>query len=144
MPATGLQWTGQATITNLTPHPIMKDAISWFNIAVANFDRAQKFYETTLDTKLEVVTKPDESMGMFPADFEKGVGGAISKRQGCEPGAGGTTVYLNATGKLDAVLDRVPAAGGSIVMPRTAIPPHGFIAIITDTEGNNVGLYSPE
>ncbi len=122
----------------------MKNAISWFNIAVSDFDRAQKFYETALGTTLEVVKKPDESMGMFPADFENGVGGAISLRKGCEPGPGGTTVYLNVTGKLDAVLERVPAAGGSIIMPRTAIPPHGFIAIIGDTEGNSVGLYSPE
>jgi hypothetical protein len=122
----------------------MKDAINWFDIAVANFDRALKFYETALDTTLEVIRKPQDVMGMFPADFEKGVGGAISFREGCKPGKGGTTVYLNVTGKLDAVLARVPAAGGKIIMPRTAIPPHGFIGIIEDSEGNSVGLHSPD
>ena len=76
--------------------------------------------------------------------MEKGVGGAISFREGCNPGKGGTTVYLNAQGKLDAVLARVPGAGGRIIMPRTAIPPHGFIGIIEDTEGNHVGLHSME
>ena len=55
-----------------------------------------------------------------------------------------TTVYLDVTGNLDAVLGRITAAGGTIWMPRTAIPPHGFIAIIGDTEGNSVGLHSPE
>lgn len=122
----------------------MKNALNWFDIAVANFDRALKFYETALDVKLEVIRKPQEAMGMFPADMENGVGGAISFRQGCEPGKGGTTVYLNAQGKLDAVLERTPGAGGTVIMPRTAIPPHGFIGIIGDTEGNAVGLHSME
>ena len=122
----------------------MKDALNWFNIAVSNFDRAVTFYETALDTKLEIIRKPEEAMGLFPADMEKGVGGAISFREGCNPGKGGTTVYLNAQGKLDAVLARVPGAGGRIIMPRTAIPPHGFIGIIEDTEGNHVGLHSME
>ena len=123
---------------------IMKDALNWFNIAVANFDRALQFYETALDTKLEVIRKPMDVMAMFPADHEKGVGGAISFREGCKAGAGGTTVYLNVTGKLDEVIARVPGAGGNIIMPRTGIPPHGFIAIMEDTEGNHVGLHSME
>jgi len=123
----------------------MKNAISWFNIAVVDFDRALKFYETVLGTKLEVIKGKDDIMGMFPADFENGgVGGAISQRDTCKAGAGGTTVYLDVTGKLDAVLGRITAAGGTICMPRTAIPPHGFIAIIGDTEGNSVGLHSPD
>jgi len=123
---------------------IMKNALNWFEIAVSNFDRALKFYETALDAKLEVIRKPQEAMGLFPADLENGVGGAISFREGCNPGKGGTTVYLNATGNLDAILERVPAAGGSVIVPRTAIPPHGFMALIEDTEGNAVGLHSPE
>ncbi|MDB6138577.1 MAG: Glyoxalase/bleomycin resistance protein/dioxygenase [Verrucomicrobiaceae bacterium] len=123
----------------------MKNAISWFNIAVADFDRALKFYETVLEAKLEVVKGEDDIMGMFPADFQTGgIGGAISLRDNCKPGAGGTTVYLDVTGKLDAVLGRIAAAGGSIRMPRTPIPPHGFIAILGDTEGNSVGLHSQE
>ncbi len=120
----------------------MNNALNWFNIAVTDFDRARKFYETAFGTSLDVVNPPDGPMGMFPADMEKGVGGAISLREGCEPGKGGTTVYLNASGKLDAVISRVSGAGGSILMPRTAIPPHGFIAIMEDTEGNAVGLHS--
>ncbi len=37
---------------------------------------------------------------------------------------------------------RVPAAGGSIVRPKFSIGDHGFVSIITDSEGNMVGLHS--
>jgi predicted enzyme related to lactoylglutathione lyase len=60
----------------------------------------------------------------------------------CTPGAGGVTVYLNVEGDLDGVLSRIPAAGGEIIRPKMPIPPHGFIAIFGDTEGNHVGLHS--
>jgi predicted enzyme related to lactoylglutathione lyase len=51
-------------------------------------------------------------------------------------------VYLDADRKLDAVIARVEAAGGSVVQGKTDISPHGFVAIIRDTEGNLVGLHS--
>ncbi len=49
---------------------------------------------------------------------------------------------LNADGKMDAILARVAGAGGAVVLPRTSIGQHGFIALIKDTEGNRVGLHS--
>jgi len=51
-------------------------------------------------------------------------------------------VYLNASGKLDACLERVVPAGGAVVMPKTDIGDPGFIAVVRDTEGNLVGLHS--
>jgi len=41
------------------------------------------------------------------------------------------------------VLARVAAAGGKIAMPRLALPPGlGFIAQITDLDGNRIGLHA--
>ena len=37
---------------------------------------------------------------------------------------------------------RIPAAGGKVLRDRLAIPPHGFIGIFQDSEGNTVGLHS--
>jgi predicted enzyme related to lactoylglutathione lyase len=48
-------------------------------------------------------------------------------------------------GRSDGIaetLARVPAAGGTVVLPKTEIGPHGFIAHILDTEGNRIGLHS--
>lgn len=125
-----------------TSNPTMKtNALNWFEIYVADFDRAKSFYETLLATSMETV-EGEFKMALFPYDMEKGVGGCLSLCPHSQPGAGGTMVYLNVEGELDAVLSRVTAAGGQITQPRMAIPPHGFIGIIQDTEGNAVGLHS--
>lgn len=119
------------------------NALSWFEIYAADFDRARKFYETILDEPLTLSDMPGGKMAIFAFDQENGIGGAITVVEGCTPGgSGGTIVYLNVDGKLDAVLERIPAAGGKVLRGRMAIPPHGFIAFFQDSEGNSVGLHS--
>ena len=51
-------------------------------------------------------------------------------------------VYLNGGDDLSIPLSKVEAAGGKIIMPKTAIGPHGFMAHFTDTEGNKVAFHS--
>lgn len=119
------------------------NALNWFEIYVTDFDRARRFYETILGEPLTPTEMQGGKMAMFACDPQNGVGGAIVKMEACAaPGAGGTIVYLNVDGKLDAVIERVPGAGGKVVRARMPIPPHGFIAFFEDTEGNNVGLHS--
>jgi predicted enzyme related to lactoylglutathione lyase len=118
------------------------DALHWFELYVKDFDRARRFYDTILQTELQVMDTGDSRMGMFPHDMKNGVGGSITKMDGMTGGEGGTIVYLNVEGDLDGVLKRIPAAGGSVVKPRTSIGEHGFIGLFHDTEGNLVGLHS--
>lgn len=121
----------------------MKDnALNWFEICTADMDRARKFYEEILNAPLAAVTNDGCQMAIFPCDPEKGVGGCLTKMEGCAPGPGGTIVYLNVEGDLDGVLSRIPAAGGKVIRERFAITPHGFIGIFEDPEGNVVGLHS--
>jgi len=117
------------------------NAINWFELFVNDFDRARNFYQRILEIQLEAVNEMGARMALFPCD-EHSVGGCLSFAEGFHPGVGGTRVYLNAEGKLDAVLDRVPAAGGQIIQAKMSIAPHGFIAVIKDSEGNEVGLHS--
>lgn len=119
------------------------NALNWFELFVSDFDRARTFYARILNADLPVESgAPGGSMAMFPFDMENGVGGCLTLSTEQKPGAGGTRVYLNVNGQLDTVLDRVTNAGGTILTGKTAIPPHGFIAVIRDTEGNEVGLHS--
>jgi predicted enzyme related to lactoylglutathione lyase len=81
----------------------------------------------------------------FPADRSAGqIGGALVCGDGAVPSSAGTVVFLNANPDLQVVLDRVAAAGGKILMPKTAIEMDdaGYFAMIADTEGNTVGLQS--
>ena len=118
------------------------NALNWFEIYVADFDRAAAFYGKILNAPLEIMEGNGPKMGMFPFDMEKGIGGCITTMEGCNPGSGGTLVYLNVEGELDAVIARVSDAGGKVIREKFPIPPHGFIAIIEDSEGNVVGLHS--
>lgn len=119
-----------------------KNALNWFEIHVADLARAKSFYETILQVPMREEKSETCRMALFPSDMENGVGGALSQVEGFGPGAGGTLVYLNVEGDLDGILARIPAAGGTVVKPRLAIGPWGFIALFRDCEGNVVGLHS--
>ena len=119
----------------------MQNAINWFEIFVADLDRASRFYQSALAIELRREDFGGTPMAIFPADRE-GTGGALVKDGKRQPGGAGALVYLNANGKLDAVLDRVPRAGGAVVLPKTDIGQPGFIATVRDSEGNLVGLHS--
>ncbi len=120
----------------------MHNSINWFDIPAVNFERAVQFYETILDVTLRRAPSGGTMNGIFPADRETGgVAGAVCKGEGYVPSAEGTVVYLNADGHLDAILSRVEAAGGRIVLPKTHIGDPGYIAWLIDSEGNRVGLH---
>ncbi len=123
-----------------------KNAISWFEIPAIDLGRAQKFYETIFNIQMIPFDTPNFQMRMFPVeDMMTGIGGAISKAEGFyKPSAtDGPLVYLNGNPDLQNVLDKIEAAGGKIVVPKTQISPeYGYMAVFTDTEGNRVALHS--
>ena len=123
----------------------MKNALSWFEIPVANLDRATAFYEQALGQGLRREIFGGTPLAVFPFEAgpaEHNVGGALMFTPDRKPSDQGSIVYLDVTGKLDEVLARVPSAGGHVLMPRTHIGAPGYIAQIRDPEGNIVGLHS--
>ena len=124
----------------------MKSAISWFEIPATNLDRASEFYETIFDISLIPMDLPDIKMRMFPVEDQMtDIGGAIVDSGGFhKPSAtDGPLIYLNGNPDVQKVLDKVEAAGGSIMMPKTEISPeYGFMAVIIDSEGNRIGLHN--
>ena len=124
----------------------MDNAISWFEIPAIDLNRAQKFYEAIFNIEMVPLDTPNFQMRMFPIeDMVNGIGGAISKAEGFyKPSAtDGTLVYLNANPDVQIVLDKIEAAGGKIVVPKTQISPeYGYMAVFIDTEGNRVALHS--
>ncbi len=122
-----------------------KNAISWFEIPCTNLDRAQQFYETIFDMHMVALDTPDLQMRLFPIDDRMGVGGAISYNEDYyKPSATeGPLIYLNANPDLQIVLDKVEAAGGTILVPKTTISPeYGSMAMFLDSEGNRMALHS--
>ena len=122
----------------------MPHAINWFEIPAKDLPRAKRFYEAILQVAMPETPGPMK-MAMFPADWRQGeIGGAIVEGEGYVPSDAGALVFLNGGEDLSRILDRVQAAGGKVLMPKTAIPMEGsgFIAMFLDSEGNRIGLHS--
>lgn len=124
----------------------MKNAISWFEIPSVDLDRAANFYETIFGVQLIPVDLVQIKMRMFPIDDPlTGIGGAVVYAKGFyEPSStAGPLIYLNANPDVQQVLDKVEAAGGKIIVPKTHISDDkGYMAVLMDTEGNRIALHS--
>lgn len=124
----------------------MDNAISWFEIPATDIDRAQQFYESIFQIKMNALDVPSMKMRMFPLDDPmKGVGGTLVDSGGFhKPSATeGPLLYLNGNPDVQIVLSRVEAAGGKIMMPKTEISPeYGYMGVFLDTEGNRIALHS--
>lgn len=120
-----------------------ESALNWFEIPVADFDRAKAFYEAMLATSLQEMSMGPQRMGMLPAT-QGGIGGAIVAGPGYNPSSSGSLVYLNAGEDLSIPMRRVEPAGGKVILSKTRIGDGewGYMAILQDTEGNRIGLHS--
>ncbi len=125
-----------------------RNPVGWFEIYVQDMQRAKKFYETVLHvelTKLESPASDDETgleMFAFPMNMDAGgASGALAIMKGCPSGGMGTLVYFSCE-DCGNEASRVEAAGGKICKPKMSIGQYGFIALVSDTEGNMVGLHS--
>ncbi|MBX2917164.1 MAG: VOC family protein [Cyclobacteriaceae bacterium] len=121
----------------------MNSYISLFEIPATDISRAVNFYQAILDIKIELMEMPEMQMGIFPYE-NQAVTAVITKAEGYKPSADGVTIYLNGGKNLQVILDKVEANGGKIVVPKTQhADESGYFAIFIDTEGNKIGLHSP-
>ena len=120
----------------------MANALTWFEIPTLDLDRAVHFYESVLGVRLKRDVFGGVPHAMFPAG-QSDAGGALIQDGRRKPSTEGTLIYLDVAGKLDACVERIRGAGGTLLMPKTDIGDPGFIAVLRDTEGNSVALHSP-
>lgn len=121
-----------------------KNPIGWVEIPVTDLDRAEKFYNTFFG--FECARQPESKgiiMSFFPMGSGYGATGALALGQGYVSSKEGAMVYFNAPG--DSVATAVQKAKDleiTIVMDYMDIGEFGHMAIIEDSEGNNVCLHS--
>lgn len=120
----------------------MKSIINWFEIPVADMERAIAFYEPVMQMSLRREKMDCADLAVFPYD-EPATGGALAKFDGITPSTQGAIIYLH-TADLAASLQRVITAGGECVFGPLDLGQNiGTIALFTDSEGNRVGLHQP-
>ncbi|MEK7345230.1 MAG: VOC family protein [Pseudomonadota bacterium] len=123
----------------------MGNPVGWFEIYVHDLPRARAFYEAVLGQPLFPLPQPSDSnpeMLVFQMDNEAyGAAGALVRMPGFEPGGNSVLVYFSCA-DCATEAGKAVAAGGTIVKPKMSIGAYGHIALVTDTEGNMIGLHS--
>jgi hypothetical protein len=115
------------------------NAVEWFEIPTADFDKSIPFYNRVLGLQLEAKPFGPNRIAIFPHE-EPGPGGCLMEGPGMVPSGTGSVVYLP-TANIDNAIAQVEAAGGKVMVPKTPIGPDmGFFARFLDCEGNVVGL----
>jgi predicted enzyme related to lactoylglutathione lyase len=121
----------------------MKNYISIFEIPATDISRAVEFYQSILDIKIEKMDMPEMQMGILPYEGQM-ITGVIIKADGYKPSADGVTIYLNGGDNLQVILDKIEKSGGRILIPKTLhADESGYFATFIDSEGNKIGLHSP-
>src|SRR5690349_15246882 len=115
----------------------MASPIVHFEIPVDNVKRAKAFYEKLFGWKFEEMKGMDYFV-IKAKDKDNGIDGGMMKRK--MP----NQPFLNYihVKSIDATLKAATGSGAKIMMPKTSIGDMGFIAVITDPEGNAIGIHS--
>lgn len=121
------------------------DKVIHFEIPAEDRERAKAFYASSFGwatddvpgmdyTILRTVAVDEQQMPTEPG----AINGGMMRRSPEYPSGPVLTIGVDS---IDAALQRIQDAGGSVVRPRTAIPGMGAFAYFTDSEGNTLGLW---
>ena len=124
--------------------------IAYFEVPADNVDRAKHFYKNVLGWKIEPIRTPTldlkstEAMEYQEMTLGEPTLGTINmgglyRRTGKE-----TIRNYVMVDDIDAVLARVEKSGGKIVGAKTMMKGVGLLAVIRDTEGNEIGVWTPK
>jgi predicted enzyme related to lactoylglutathione lyase len=116
------------------------DRVVWFDLPVADLDRASRFYGAVLGIKVSQEKFENYKFAVLEHGGD-GNGGCLV------PGAKevspiGILVYMNVDGRIRDAVRQTEKHGGRVIEPVKGIGPHGFRAIVLDSEGNRIALHS--
>ena len=112
----------------------------WFDVPVVDLDRAQAFYSAVLGIGVSQETFGETSFCVL--DHQDGNGGCLVINPEGVASDAGVLVYFNTDGRIRDALAQVEKHGGSIVEALHSKGPHGFQAVVLDSEGNRIALHS--
>jgi predicted enzyme related to lactoylglutathione lyase len=115
----------------------------WIDIPVTDLDRAIQFYATILGEPVQKMDEHGFQFGLLP-HRDHNVSGCLCVMKDRKPSQNGPLVYLNVEGRLESAVTAAKNHGGKVLKMKEQVGPYGHRAIILDTEGNAVGLYSKE
>lgn len=128
----------------------MPNRVMHFEIHAADPERAQAFYAAAFGWTFEKWMDEPPYWGVItaaPDSEEPGINGGMMQRMGEAPHDGAPVNAYTCTVQVadyDAVHERIMAAGGSVALPKQAIPGIAWMGYYKDTEGNIFGINQPD
>jgi predicted enzyme related to lactoylglutathione lyase len=101
--------------------------------------RAAEFYSGVFGWKISKWDGPIDYWLVDTGEGDSGINGGIVPRM--QPNL--TTVNTITVDDLDSYLAKVQKAGGKIMRPKSMVPGIGWLAYVTDTDGNPFGMLQP-
>ena len=119
----------------------MANHIRHFAVQADDVERARRFYEEVFGWAFEPWRPPDFYLIRTGPDGDRGLQGALQRRQG-PPGGAGTGGFECTIGveHLDAILRSITDHGGKVLSTPFTIEGVGRLAFFHDTEENRVGV----
>lgn len=131
-------------------------SLVWFEIPVADLDRAMRFYMGVLGCGIEKFSPMGQAYGLLRRE-ETGVGGVLMPKENFAPGGGPVLFFF--VNVLSDALETAERLGGKIITPKTLLRQTdaegkrtiaqnlidnkvGYFAQLLDSEGNMIALYS--
>ena len=111
-----------------------KNSICHFEWVVADIEKAKRFYGGLFGWAFEAM---DDNYTLFTP--KEGLGGAFEKSDKVEPG-NSPIIYIEVD-EIEDYYEKTKELGGDVKIRKSEIPNHGWYAVLTDPDGNNVGLY---
>ncbi len=118
----------------------LHNRVVWFDIPVADLDRAISFYERVL--AIEVDKQSFDGFEFATLAHAEGNGGCLVPNADGVSATQGPLIYLNVDGRLEEAVALVEDQGGSVTQSIHQIGPYGQRAVILDCEGNRLALHS--
>ncbi len=129
----------------------MSNRVVHFEIYAQDVERAKKFYSDVFSWTFQewsfggnaywgVLTAPQNST-------EPGINGGLLKRPSGDPTGKEAVVGYCCTVQIeniDETISKIEKAGGTLALPKMAIPGMAWQAYYKDTEGNVFGIHQPD
>jgi len=120
----------------------MSHRFVWVDIPVHDLDRAIAFYAAVLKSAVTREGGPGFAFGLLAHAGSDVAGCLYPADKANAPSPRGPLVYLNVDGRIVDAERAAVAHGGRVIESTQAIGPHGYRAIVVDSEGNRIALHS--
>lgn len=112
----------------------------WFDIPVEDLERAAVFYRAVLNVQAE--KQSADGVTFYVLQHEGGNSGCLIPNKEEISSNAGILLYLNVENRIRDAVHQAEEHGGKILQRIHSISPHGYRAVVLDSEGNRIALHS--